>query len=77
LIPNETYDEARGISEEEGRAMSRRLAREEGVFVGTSTGLNVVAAIALVKELGSDKTVVTVAADTGLKYLKGNLLADA
>jgi cysteine synthase len=69
LIPNETYDEARGISEEEGRAMSRRLAREEGVFV--------VAAIALVKELGSDKTVVTVAADTGLKYLKGNLLADA
>jgi cysteine synthase len=57
--------------------MCRRLAREEGVFVGTSTGLNVVAAIALVKELGSDKTVVTVAADTGLKYLKGNLLADA
>jgi cysteine synthase len=57
--------------------MCRRLAREEGIFVGTSTGLNVVAAIALAKELGPDKTVVTVAVDTGLKYLNGNLLANA
>ena len=46
------------------------------MLVGTSTGLNVVAAIALAKELGHDKTVVTVAVDTGLKYLNGNLLAN-
>ncbi|KAJ5098395.1 pyridoxal phosphate-dependent enzyme beta subunit [Penicillium argentinense] len=70
------YDEAWGISEEEGRTMCRRLAQEEGLLVGTSTGLNVVAAIALAKELGPDKTVVTVAVDTGLKYMNGNLFAD-
>ncbi|GKZ90083.1 hypothetical protein AnigIFM63604_007036 [Aspergillus niger] len=71
------YDEAREISEREGRAMCRRLAREEGLLVGTSTGLNVVAAIALAKELGPGKTVVTIAVDTGLRYMNGNLLADA
>lgn len=57
--------------------MCRRLAREEGLLVGTSTGLNVVAAIALAEELGPGKTVVTVACDTGLKYMNGTLLADA
>lgn len=57
--------------------MCRRLAREEGLLVGTSTGLNVVAAIALAKELGPGKTVVTIAVDTGLRYMNGNLLADA
>ncbi|OJZ85441.1 hypothetical protein ASPFODRAFT_165492 [Aspergillus luchuensis CBS 106.47] len=76
-LDSELYDETRGISEAEGRAMCRRLAREEGLLVGTSTGLHVVAAIALAKELGPGKTVVTVAVDTGLKYMNGNLLADA
>ena len=77
LLNPDLYDEARGIPEEEARAMCRRLAREEGLLVGTSTGLNVVAAIALAKELGPGKTVVTVACDTGLKYMNGTLLADA
>ncbi|XRM43898.1 hypothetical protein ABZX51_007051 [Aspergillus tubingensis] len=76
-LDSKLHDEARGISEAEGRAMCRRLAREKGLLVGTSTGLNVVADIALAKELGSGKTVVTVAVDTGLKYMNGNLLADA
>ncbi|PWY63136.1 tryptophan synthase beta subunit-like PLP-dependent enzyme [Aspergillus eucalypticola CBS 122712] len=76
-LDSKLYDEARGISEAEGRAMCRRLARGEGLVVGTSTGLNVVAAIALAKELGPGKTVVTVAVDTGLKYMNENLLADA
>lgn len=76
-LDSKLYDEARGISERESRAMCRRLAREEGLLVGTSTGLNVVAAIALAKELGPGKTVVTVAVDTGLRYMNGNLLADA
>ncbi|NLS21143.1 cysteine synthase family protein [Rhizobium sp. P40RR-XXII] len=71
------YDEARAIPEEEARIMCRRLAREEGLLVGTSTGLNVVAAIALAGELGSDKSVVTVACDTGLKYMNGTLLTDS
>ena len=69
------YDEARAIDEEEAREMVRRLAREEGVFAGTSTGLNVVAALQLARELGAGRRVATVAVDTGLKYLAGDLFA--
>jgi cysteine synthase A len=67
------YDEARAIDEEEARAMARRLAREEGIFAGVSTGLNVVAALQLATELGPGHRVATVAVDTGLKYLAGDL----
>jgi cysteine synthase len=67
------YDEARAVPEEEARAMARRLAREEGIFAGTSSALNVVAAIQLARELGPGKVVATVAVDSGLKYLSGNL----
>jgi len=70
------YDEARAIDEGEARAMAKRLAREEGVFVGTSSALNITAALQLAKELGPGKTVATVAVDTGLKYLAGDLFAD-
>ncbi|KAM0816721.1 putative Tryptophan synthase beta chain-like PALP domain-containing protein [Seiridium cardinale] len=73
LLDDESYDEARAFPEEEAREMCRRLAKEEGILVGTSTGLNVVAAIALARELGPGKTVVTVACDTGLKYMSGPL----
>jgi cysteine synthase A len=72
LTPSD-YDEARAIDEEEARAMARRLAREEGIFSGTSTGLNVVAALQLARELGAGHQVATVAVDTGLKYLAGDL----
>lgn len=65
--------EARAIDEIEGRKMARRLASEEGIFAGTSTGLNVQGAIQLAKELGRGHVVVTVACDSGLKYLAGNL----
>jgi cysteine synthase A len=67
------YDEARAIDEEEARKMARRLAKEEGIFAGVSTGLNVAAAIQYAAELGSGRTVATVAVDTGLKYLNGDL----
>ncbi len=67
------YDEARAIDEAEARAMAKRLAREEGLLVGTSSGLNIAAAIALATELGPGKTVATVVVDTGLKYLAGDL----
>ena len=69
------YDEARAIDEEDARVMVRRLAREEGVFAGTSTGLNVVAALQLARELGAGRRVATVAVDTGLKYLAGDLFS--
>ncbi|WP_260696449.1 PLP-dependent cysteine synthase family protein [Rhizobium laguerreae] len=77
LLDHHLYDEARSIPEEEARTMCHQLAREEGLLVGTSTGLNVTAAICLAKELGQGKTVVTVASDTGLKYMSGKLFADA
>ena len=48
-------------------------AREEGIFAGVSSGLNVAAAIQLATELGPGRSVVTVAVDTGLKYLAGDL----
>jgi cysteine synthase A len=76
LLDKAFYDEARGIDEEEAREMARRLAREEGIFAGTSTGLNVVGAQQLAQELGSGHTVVTVAVDTGLKYLAGDLFKE-
>ena len=68
-----TYDEARAIDENAGRAMARRAAREEGIFAGTSSGLNLAAALELAQELGPGKVVATVAVDTGLKYLAGDL----
>ena len=67
------YDEVRVIDENDGRAMARRVAKEEGVFAGTSSGVNIVAAINLARELGPGKVVATVAVDTGLKYLAGDL----
>lgn len=61
------------LPEAEARKMSRRLAQEEGIFAGTSTGLNVVAALRLAKEVGKGGIVVTAACDTGFKYLDGTL----
>ena len=73
LLESDRYDEVRTVEEADGRAMARRLAAEEGLFAGTSSGVNVAAAIGLASELGPGKTVVTVAVDTGLKYLAGDL----
>jgi len=67
------YDEARAIDEPAARDMARRLARDEGLLVGTSSGLNVAAAVQLARELGPGKVVATVAVDSGLKYLAGDL----
>jgi cysteine synthase A len=73
LLDRERYDEVRAISEPRARDMARRLAAEEGLLAGTSTGINVLGAVELASEVGAGKTVVTVACDTGLKYLAGDL----
>ncbi|MBN8940913.1 MAG: cysteine synthase family protein [Rhizobiales bacterium] len=57
------------VSTDEAAAMADRLAREEGLFAGTSTGANVVAALRLAGQLGPGATIVTVMCDTGMKYL--------
>ena len=54
---------------EEANQMCRRLAREEGIFAGTSSGLNVIAALRLAERLGSGATVATIMIDSGLRYL--------
>ena len=50
--------------------MTLRLAREEGLFAGTSTGANVIAALRLAEQLPPNSTIVTILCDTGMKYLK-------
>jgi cysteine synthase A len=62
-------DEILPVATDDAKAMARRLAREEGLFAGTSAGANVIAAIRVGLRLGPDATVVTLMADSGLKYL--------
>ncbi|HLF65877.1 MAG TPA: cysteine synthase family protein, partial [Saprospiraceae bacterium] len=57
------------VSTEEAMQMARRLAREEGIFAGTSTGANIVAALRVAGRLGPGKTVVTIIVDSGLRYV--------
>jgi cysteine synthase len=51
--------------------MTRRLAQEEGIFAGVSSGANVVGALRLAEQLGADDVVVTLAVDSGFKYMTG------
>ena len=62
-------DEIQTVSTQEAMATARRLARQEGIFAGTSTGGNVTVALRVAARLGPDQTVVTVAVDSGMKYL--------
>ncbi|MDQ0820770.1 cysteine synthase A [Arthrobacter sp. V4I6] len=66
-------DEVDQVSSEEAIDMARRLAREEGIFAGTSSGGNVVAALRAAKRLGPEATVATVIVDSGLRYLSTGL----
>jgi len=62
-------DDIVAVKTEDAKDMARRLAREEGLFAGTSSGANVVAAIQVAQRLGPKAKVVTLMADSGLKYL--------
>jgi cysteine synthase len=66
----EVADAIKPVSTEDAMKMSFRLAREEGLFAGTSTGANVVAALRIAEDLPRGATIVTVMCDTGMKYLK-------
>jgi cysteine synthase A len=70
LWKKELVDQIERVSTDEATAMALRLAREEGLFAGTSSGANVIAALRLAEQLGAGATVVTVMCDTGMKYLK-------
>src|SRR5688500_10350940 len=62
-------DEIAAVKTEDAKEMARRLAREEAIFAGTSSGANVVAAIRVAEQLGPEARVVTLMVDSGLKYL--------
>jgi cysteine synthase A len=70
-------DEIQTVSTREAMATARRLARQEGIFAGTSTGGNVAVALRVAERLGAGRTVVTVAVDSGMKYLSTALYSDA
>jgi cysteine synthase A len=61
-------DEILPVRTDDAKEMARRLAREEALFAGTSSGANVLAAIRVAERLGPDATVVTLMVDSGLKY---------
>ena len=69
-------DEILPVTTNDAKAMTRRLAREEALFAGTSSGANVVAAIRVAERLGPGAQVVTLMADSGLKYLSTDVYAD-
>jgi cysteine synthase A len=70
-------NEIQTISTQEAMATARLLARQEGIFAGTSTGGNIAVALRLAERLGPDQTVVTVAVDSGMKYLSTALYGGA
>jgi cysteine synthase A len=69
LLRKDLYDEILTVSTAEADEMARRLTREEGIFSGSSTGANVIASLRVAERLGAGKNIVTVAVDSGLKYL--------
>ena len=68
-------DEVVAVSTDDAKAMARRLAREEALFAGTSSGANVVAALRVAERLGPTAKVVTLMTDSGLKYLNTDVYA--
>jgi cysteine synthase A len=69
-------DEVITIKDEDAIRMTHRLIREEGLFVGISSGANVLAAIQLGKKLGKGKTIVTVLPDNAYRYFSTDLFKD-
>jgi cysteine synthase A len=62
-------DDILPVKTDDAKKMARRLAREEALFAGTSSGANVIAAIQVAERLGPAAKVVTLMVDSGLKYL--------
>ena len=80
LIPDNldrnVYRSVAIVSDEEALETSRRLAREEGLLCGISSGSNVAAALRMARELGPGKTVLTVLPDTGERYFSTPLFPE-
>ncbi len=75
ILNRQIYDKIYVVSDDEALETARRLAREEGLMCGISSGTNVAAAIRLAEELGEGKTVVTVLPDTAERYFSTPLFS--
>ena len=73
ILDQSVIDRIVTVTDDEALAMARRLAREEGLMCGISSGTNVVAALRMAAELGEGKTVVTILPDTGERYISTEL----
>ena len=73
ILNTEVYDEIMAINDDDAIDIFKRVAREEGIFVGPSAGATIYAAIELAKRLGAGKKVLCIAPDTGERYLSMNL----
>lgn len=73
ILDQGVYDRIVTVTDEEALTMARRLAREEGLMCGISSGTNVVAALRMARELGEGRTVVTICPDTGERYISTKL----
>ena len=73
IMDTDIYDRITIVTDREALVMARLLSRKEGLMCGISTGTNVVAALRLARELGEGKTVVTIAPDTGERYISTKL----
>lgn len=76
ILNREIYDEVYIVTDEEALNTSKRLAREEGLMCGISSGTNVAAALKMAKKLGKGKTVVTVLPDTAERYFSTPLFSE-
>jgi cysteine synthase A len=77
LWKRDEVNEVLTVSTGDAKAMARRLAREEAIFAGTSTGANVVAALRVAERLGPGAVVATIIVDSGLRYLSTDVFAPA
>ena len=73
LLKRDLYDDVVLVKEEDAKNTARTLVREEGIFAGSSTGANVQATLQILHNFGPDMNIVTVAADSGMKYLSTEL----
>ena len=73
FVEADQFDDAIAVPEETAYRTADQIARNDGVFAGTSTGLNVAAAVEVARGRDPTDAVVTIAVDTGLKYLLGDL----